>query len=110
MTSATASNWSGVMPPNGQLDAAHLHVGLALAVDALLEAEADELVLGRLPVEELLGLVVEVVELALDDRDDVAGDVLDDLGVRRVCLGDGAGSSSPSTENSKTRSGFISLR
>ena len=28
----------------GQLDADHLHVGLALAVDALLEAEADELV------------------------------------------------------------------
>ena len=32
------------MPPNGQLDADHLDVGLALAVDALLEAEADELV------------------------------------------------------------------
>ena len=31
-----------------QLDADHLHVGLALAVDALLEAEADELVLGGL--------------------------------------------------------------
>ena len=30
-----------------QLDADHLHVGLALAVDALLEAEADELVLGH---------------------------------------------------------------
>ena len=31
--------------------------------------------------EELLGFVVEVVELALDDRDDVAGDVLVGLGV-----------------------------
>ena len=30
-----------------ELDADHLDVGLALAVDALLEAEADELVLGR---------------------------------------------------------------
>ena len=38
-------------------------------------------VLGRLAVEELVGLVVEVVELALEDRDDVPGDVLVDLGV-----------------------------
>ena len=30
----------------------------------------------QLAGEELLGFVVEVVELALDDRDDVAGDVL----------------------------------
>ena len=60
----------------GKLDADHLHVGLALAVDALLEAEADELVLGQLAGEELLGFVVEVVELALDDRDHVPGDVL----------------------------------
>ena len=55
-----------------QLHADHLHVGLALAVDALFEAEADELVLGQLAGEELLGFVVEVVELALDDRDHVA--------------------------------------
>ena len=34
-----------------------------------------------LALEELLGLVVEVVELALDDRDDVARDVLVGLGV-----------------------------
>ncbi len=34
-----------------------------------------------LAVEELLGLVVEVVELALEDRDHVPRDVLDDLGV-----------------------------
>jgi len=59
----------------GQLHASHLHVGLALAVDALLEAEADELVFRHLAGEELLGFVVEVVELALDDRDDVPGDV-----------------------------------
>ena len=62
-----------------ELDPDHLDVGLALAVHALLEAEADELVLRRLPREVLLGLVVEVVELALDDRDDVARDVLADL-------------------------------
>ena len=65
-----------------ELDADHLHVGLALAVDALLQAEADELRPRRLPVEELRRLGVEVVELALEDRDDVTGDVLDDLWVR----------------------------
>ena len=59
-----------------QLDADHLDVRLALAVDALLEAEADELVLRGLPPHELGGLGVEVVELALDDRDHVAGNVL----------------------------------
>ena len=37
--------------------------------------------------EELLGFVVEVVELALDDRDDVARDVLVGL---RVLQGPGA--------------------
>ena len=60
----------------GKLDADHLDVGLALPVDALFEAEADELVLLELAGEKLLGFVVEVVELALDDRDHVAGDVL----------------------------------
>ena len=64
-----------------ELDADHLHVGLALAVDALLQPEADELVLGGLAGEVLLRLVVEVVELALEDRDDVPGDVLADLRV-----------------------------
>ena len=63
-------------PPNGKLDPDHLDVGLALAVDALLEAEADELVFGQLAGEELLRFVVEVIELALDDRDHVPGDVL----------------------------------
>ena len=37
----------------GKLHADHLDVGLALAVDALLQPEADELVLGRLAGEEL---------------------------------------------------------
>ena len=42
---------------------------------------------GGLAAEELLGLVVEVVELALEDRDDVSRDVLQDLGVfeRALC-------------------------
>ncbi len=71
----------GADAAEGKLDADHLHVGLALAVDPLLEAEADELVLGGLALEELLRLVVEVVELPLDDRDHVAGDVLVGLGV-----------------------------
>ena len=68
----------------GKLDADHLHGdlrGLALAVDTLLEAEADEVGLLDLAREEVGGLVVEVVELALDDRDDVTRDVLVDLGV-----------------------------
>src|SRR5207248_8253027 len=56
-------------------------VRLALAVDALLQPEADEGVLGLLTGEEPLRAFVEVVELALEDRDDVAGDVLVDLGV-----------------------------
>jgi hypothetical protein len=64
-----------------QLHANHLHVRLALPVDALLEAEADELGLVDLPAEVALGLVVEVVELALEDRDDVPGDVRVDLRV-----------------------------
>ena len=64
-----------------QLHADHLHVGLALAVDALLEAEADELGLRRLAAQELRRFGVEVVELALEDGDDVTGNVLEDLGV-----------------------------
>ena len=76
MTLPKASICSGRDAAERQLHPDHLHVGLALAVDALLEAEADELVLLQLAGEELLGFVVEVVELALDDRDDVPGDVL----------------------------------
>ena len=64
-----------------QLHADHLHVRLALAVDALLQAELDELVFGRLPVEELRRLGLEVVVLLLQDRDHVARDVLVDLRV-----------------------------
>jgi hypothetical protein len=71
----------GVDAAERQLDPDHLHVGLALPVDALLEAEADELVLGRVAAEELLRLVVEVVELALEDRDHVPRHVLVRLGV-----------------------------
>ena len=95
----------------GQLDADHLHVGLALAVDALLEPEADELVLGRVAGEELLGLVVEVVELALEDRDDVPRDVLEDLGVFERALAALAASARSESgsileESTKTRSRF----
>src|SRR5215211_2818592 len=65
----------------GQLHPYHLDVGLALAVHAQPQPEADELLLGRRAAEELLGLVVEVVELPLEHRDDVARYVLDDLRV-----------------------------
>ena len=53
---------------------------------------------GVSPREELLGLVVEVVELALEDRDDVAGDVLADLGVVERPLAAGAWSKAPSRQ------------
>ena len=71
----------GADASEGKLHADHLHVGLALAVDALLQAEADELLLGLLAAQEAGGLGVEVVELPLEDRDHVAGDVVVDLGV-----------------------------
>jgi hypothetical protein len=97
----------------GQLDPDHLHVGLALAVNALFEPEADELVFRQALGEELLGFVVEVVELALDDRDHVAGDVLVRLGVLEraeaalasllLVLGY---HDIHAEENSKTRQGF----
>ena len=64
-----------------ELDADHLALGLALAVDALLEPEFDELVLGLLAAHEPGRLGVEVVELALEDRDHAPGDVLVDLRV-----------------------------
>ena len=75
-----------------QLDADHLHVGLALAVDALLEAELDEVVLLELALEEAGRLGVEVVELALEDRDHVPGHVLEHLGVLERALARRAGS------------------
>ena len=81
ITVANASICSGVTPPSGSLHADHLDVGLALAVDALLEAEADELSSVWLAAQELRGLGVEVVELALEDRDHVSRHVLVDLGV-----------------------------
>ena len=68
-------------PAERKLDPDHLHVGLALAVDALLEPELDELVALELALQEACGLGVEVVEFLLEDGDDVAGDVLDHLGV-----------------------------
>ena len=64
-----------------ELHADHLHVGLTLPVDALLEAELDELRLLDVAPQVARRLRVEVVELALDDRDDVTGDVLANLGV-----------------------------
>jgi hypothetical protein len=54
---------------------------LALSVDALLEAKADELVLALLATHEPGGLGVEVVELTLEDRDHAARDVVVDLGI-----------------------------
>ena len=82
----------GVDAAEGKLHADHLALDLALAVDALLEAEADELVLRCLPVHELPGLAVEIIELAFDDRDDVPGDVLVDLRIgERTASAAGAG-------------------
>ena len=68
-------------PAEGQLHTDHLHVRLALAVDALAQAELDELVLGHVALQELAGLGLEVVVLVLQDRDHVPGYVLQDLGV-----------------------------
>ena len=71
-----------------QLHADHLHVGLALAVHALLEAELDELVFRHVAREEFGRLGLEVVELPLEDRDHVPRDVLQNLGVlERATLG-----------------------
>ena len=93
----------------GQLDADHLHVGLALAIDALLQAEADVLVLRRVAREELLGLIVEVVELFDDRGDDLARDVLVDLRVLEAPLAaDGGGLHAG--EGSKSRSQIHLLR
>ena len=64
-----------------ELDAGHVDAGLALAVDALLEAEADVLGLLDLAADEAVGFALEVVELLGDDRNDVARDVLEVLGV-----------------------------
>ena len=72
----------------GELDPDHVHVRLALAVDALLEAELDELVFRRLAREELGRFRLEVVELVLQDRDHVPRHVLEHLRVlQRASLG-----------------------
>ena len=65
----------------GQLHPDHLHVRLALPVDALLQAELDELVALELTLEEARRLGVEVVELTLENRDHMPGDVLQYLRV-----------------------------
>jgi hypothetical protein len=64
-----------------QLHADHLDLGLALPVDPLLEPERDVGVLLDVPVEEPGRLGLEVLELVLEDRDHVPGDVLVDLRV-----------------------------
>jgi hypothetical protein len=69
---------------------------LTLAVDTLLEAELDERVLFEVTLEVPRRLGVEVVELALEDGDDVAGDVLEQLRVlerasARLCRPAGLG-------------------
>src|SRR5579875_419293 len=66
----------------GKLGAHHLDVRLALTVDALLEAEFDELLFVDLAGKEARGLGLEVIELALQDRDHVAGHVPQHLRVR----------------------------
>jgi hypothetical protein len=94
----------------GQLRADHLDVGLPLSVDTLLQPEPDELVLGGLAAEELLRLVVEVVELPFEDRDDVARDVLVDLRVVQrplLALALAAGVVSASTGRCPVRSDAV---
>jgi hypothetical protein len=66
--------------PHWQLHADHLDVCLTLAVDTLTQAKLRELVVLQLASQKLPGLRVEVVELVLDDRDHVPGNVLEHLG------------------------------
>ena len=70
----------------GQLDADHLAVGLALSVDALAQPELGELQRVAVPVEELGRLGGEVGELVLEDRDHMAGGVGTDGGGHARCL------------------------
>jgi hypothetical protein len=60
-----------------QLDADHLHVGLALAVDALLQAELDEVGLLQVTAQEAGRLGLEIVEFTLEDRNHMPGHVVD---------------------------------
>ncbi len=73
ITLAKDSSLLGVDATHRQLHSDHLHVGLALAVDALLEAEPDEVLLAGIAPHELGRLAVEVVELALEDRNQLPG-------------------------------------
>lgn len=57
----------------GEFHAHHLTSRLALAVDALLQAEADELLLFLIAGKKVLRFGIEVGELFFDDRDDVRG-------------------------------------
>src|SRR5437899_1283416 len=56
----------GVEAPEGNLDADHLHAGLSLAVDPVLEAEGPEQVLGEFAAEHLRGLFFERLNLPED--------------------------------------------
>ena len=73
---------------HGELHPHHLHVGLALTVDALAQPELGEIIGLELALEKARGLGVEVVELSLEDRDHVTGHVLQHL---RVLARAGAG-------------------
>ena len=53
----------GVEAPEGNLDADHMHAGLALAVDPVLKAEGPEQVLGQCAAKHLRGLVLERLDL-----------------------------------------------
>jgi hypothetical protein len=57
----------------GKLHADHLDARLTLAVDALLQAEADELAFVELAVHEALGFGTEVFELAFEDGQNLSG-------------------------------------
>ncbi len=56
----------GVEAPEGNLDADHLHAGLSLAVDPVLEPEGPEQVLGQFAAEHLRGLFLERLNLPED--------------------------------------------
>ena len=58
-----------------QLHADHLHVGLPLPVDALLEPESDELLFDAPPGQIGLSLGGEVRELLVEDLDHTPGGV-----------------------------------
>ena len=63
---ANCSTWRGGQQAAGDLAAHHLDAGLALAVDAVFEAEGAELVFGDLAGQEGLGLGAEGFDLFPD--------------------------------------------